>query len=178
MADVAAGDRAAFEVLSRRHLRRSLALAYRILNNSADAEEVVQDAFMHVWEHAVNWRGDGSQFSTWLYRIVVNRCLDYRRRRTFAPIEDAVEVPAREADAFTVVQERQLASKVDAAIAALPERQRLALGLSYYADVGCSEAAHILNVSTSAMESLLVRARRAVRSQLRPVVGFAEEDGT
>lgn len=176
MADVAAGDRAAFETLSRRHLRRSLALAYRVLGNRADAEEVVQDAFMHVWEHAVNWRGDGSQFTTWLYRIVVNRCLDYRRRRTFVPIEEAADVPAPQADAFTVVQGRQLASKVDAAIATLPERQRLALGLSYYADVGCSEAARILSVSTSAMESLLVRARRAVRAQLRPVVGLTGEN--
>jgi RNA polymerase sigma-70 factor, ECF subfamily len=176
MAEVAAGDRRAFERLSRRHLRRSLALAHRVLGNPADAEEVVQDSFLQVWAHAASWRGDGSQFSTWLYRIVMNRCLDYRRRRTFEPLDEAGEVPAPVPDALSLVADRQIAARVDAAIAALPERQKAALSLCYYGDVGCGEAARILNVSMSAMESLLVRARRTVRSRLEAVIGRANGD--
>lgn len=178
MAEVAAGNRRAFEQLSRRHLRRSLALAHRVVGNPADAEEVVQDAFLQVWACAASWRGDGSQFSTWLYRIVMNRCLDYRRRRTFSPLEDAGEIPAPQPDALAVVSGRQLAGRVEAAIAELPERQRVALSLCYYNDIGCTEAARILNVSMSAMESLLVRARRTVRSRLGAVIGQANGDGT
>jgi len=117
MAEIAGGDRAAFETLSRRHARRSLALASRVLGNGADAEEVVQDAFLRIWLHAADWRGRDSLFSTWLYRIVVNRCLDYRRRRSFEPIESAAEIPAATPDQLTVVSDRQLARKIDGAIA-------------------------------------------------------------
>lgn len=170
MTEIAAGDRVAFDTLSRRHARRSLALASRVLGNGADAEEVVQDAFLRIWLHAADWRGEDSQFSTWLYRIVVNRCLDYRRRRSFEPIESAAEIPTAAPDQLAVVSDRQLARKIDGAIAELPERQRTALSLCYYGDVGCSEAARVMNVSMSAMESLLVRARRAVRSKIEGLV--------
>ncbi|WP_448192415.1 RNA polymerase sigma factor [Azospirillum sp. sgz301742] len=175
MAEVAAGSRPAFAVLSRRHLKRSLGLAQRIVGNAQDAEEVVQDAFLGVWRHADGWRGDGANFTTWLYRIVVNRGLDYRRRRGFAPLEEAEDLPAPAPDAYAVVAERQLAARVDTAIAALPDRQRAALSLCYYQDLTCAEAAAVLQVSVSAMESLLVRARRVLRAKLQPLIGPVEE---
>lgn len=175
MADVAAGSRPAFTVLSRRHLKRSLGLAHRIVGNAQDAEEVVQDAFLGVWRHAEGWRGDGASFATWLYRIVVNRSLDYRRRRGFAPIEEASDLPTPTPDAYAWVAEQQLAACVDTAIAALPERQRAALSLCYYQDLSCAEAAEVLQVSVSAMESLLVRARRMLRAKLQPLIGPVEE---
>lgn len=177
MAEVAAGSRAAFAVLTRRHLRRGLRVAGRIVGPH-DAEEVVQDAFVQVWEHAGRWRGDGARFTTWLYRIVVNRSLDYKRRRTFTPIEAAAEVPADGPGAEELAEEKQLASCVDAAIADLPERQRAALSLCYYEGLSCAEAAGVLRVSVSAMESLLVRARRLVRARLMPLIGNGEGNGS
>lgn len=176
MADVAAGDRAAFTQLTRRHLRRSLALAQRVAGNAQDAEEIVQDAFLGVWRHAESWRGGEASFATWLYRIVVNRCLDYRRRRGFAPLEEADDLPAPAPDAYAVVVERQLEASVDAAIAALPDRQRTALSLCYYQELTCAEAAQVMDVSVSAMESLLVRARRLLRAKLQPLIGSSGED--
>jgi RNA polymerase sigma-70 factor (ECF subfamily) len=167
MADVAAGDREAFACLSRRHLKRSLALAARIVGNSHDAEEIVQDAFVQVWFHADKWRGDRSRFTTWLYRIVVNRSLDYRRRRQDAPLEEALEVADGRPDAEALVEVGQIAQAVEAALAALPERQRAALALCFHGDMSCSQASKVLEVSVSAMESLLVRARRTVRNRLR-----------
>ncbi|MCW2235743.1 RNA polymerase sigma factor [Azospirillum canadense] len=174
MAEVAAGNRAAFNVLSRRHLKRSLGLAMRIAGNAQDAEEVVQDAFLQVWRHADRWRGDQARFTTWLYRIVVNRALTYRRRRGFDPLEAAAEIPSALPDAQATVEERQLAKWVDGAIAALPERQRAALSLCVYEELTCAEAAKVLDVSVSAMESLLVRARRVLRETLRPLIGPAD----
>lgn len=171
MAEVAAGDRAAFTALTRRHLKRSLALAQRIVGNAQDAEEVVQDAFLGVWRHADGWRGGEATFSTWLYRIVVNRSLDYRRRRGFAPLDEADGLPTPTPDACAAVAERQLAASVDTAIAALPERQRAALSLCYYQEMTCAEAAAVMQVSVSAMESLLVRARRILRAKLQPFIG-------
>ncbi|WP_247887161.1 RNA polymerase sigma factor [Azospirillum sp. SYSU D00513] len=175
MAEVAAGDRAAFDVLARRHLRRSIAMAQKVVGNASDAEEVVQDAFVQVWTHADRWRGDGFRFSTWLYRIVLNRAIDYRRRRSFQPLDEAVELPDPSPGAERLIEERQMGAAVEAAIAALPERQRAALSLCYYQDMSCAEASEILQVSVSAMESLLVRARRMVRSKLNTVI--RQKDG-
>ncbi|WP_029009305.1 RNA polymerase sigma factor [Azospirillum halopraeferens] len=166
MAGTAAGDRASYDALVRRHLRRSLALARRIVASDADAEEVVQDAFLRIWTHADRWRGDGTRFTTWLYRIVVNRAIDQRRRRNFRPLEEAAEVPDPAAAADTAIAAREMAAAVDAAIAALPERQRAALSLCYYQGMSCAQASEVLQVSIPAMESLLVRARRMVRSRL------------
>ncbi|AWJ85980.1 RNA polymerase (plasmid) [Azospirillum sp. TSH58] len=175
MAETAAGNRAAFDRLTRRHLRRSLALAHRVVGNASDAEEVVQDAFLQIWTHADRWRGDGTRFSTWLYRIVVNRSIDYRRRKSFQPLDDAVEIVDPAVGADGLLAERQLSAAVDAAIAALPERQRAALSLCYYQEMNCAEASEVLNVSVSAMESLLVRARRMVRTRLNSLI--RQKDG-
>jgi RNA polymerase sigma-70 factor (ECF subfamily) len=171
MAEVAAGNRAAFDVLTRRHLRKSLSLACRIVHGRHDAEEVVQDAFLQVWRHANHWRGDRARFTTWLHRIVVNRSLDYWRRRRFAPLEDAADILTPLPDAQAIVEERQLASRVDAAISALPDRQRVALSLCYYEELSAAEAAGVLKMSVSAMESLLVRARCTLREKLQPLLG-------
>lgn len=176
MAEVAAGSRPAFDILARRHMRRSLGVAMRVVGNGSDAEEVVQDAFMQVWRHAVNWRGDEARFTTWLYRIVVNRALSSRRRPSvFAPIEDAVDVVSPQPNAEAELEAKQMREQVDAAIAALPERQRVAIGLCVHGELTCAEAARVLEISVSAMESLLVRARRALRVSLEPAFGPAGE---
>ncbi|MDR6773455.1 sigma-70 family RNA polymerase sigma factor [Azospirillum sp. BE72] len=175
MANAAAGDRKAFGTLTRRHLRRSIALAQRVVGNAADAEEVAQDAFLQIWANADRWRGDGTRFTTWLYRIVVNRAIDYKRRRSFAPLDDAGEIADPAWSAETVIDGIRIGAAVDAAIAALPERQRAALSLCYHEEMTCAEASEILQVSVSAMESLLVRARRVVRARLQPLI--RQKDG-
>lgn len=171
MAEIAAGRRAAFDALCARHLQRVLRLAHRVQPRWQDAEEIAQDAFLQVWEHAGDWRPDGAKFTTWLYRIVVNRAVDYRRKRVFAPLEDAGERECPAPGAEAAVEERQLAAHVDAMLAELPERQRAALGLCFYEEMTCAEAAQAMDVSVSAMESLLVRARRAAREKLRGIIG-------
>lgn len=174
MAEIAAGGKAAFDVLCRRHLQRSVRLAYRVQPCWRDAEEIAQDAFIQVWERAETWRADaGARFSTWLYRVVVNRAVDYRRRhKSFSPLEEAGDPPSPDLGAEAAVEERQLAACIDAVIADLPERQRAALALCYYDELTCAEAAEVMEVSVSAMESLLVRARRTARSKLRDIAGI------
>lgn len=168
MAAIAAGDRCAFAVLARRHLRGSVGLAQRIIGNADDAEEIVQDSFLQVWRHAPAWSGERARFTTWLYRIVVNRSISYGRKRRFEPLDQAMEVPSPGPDALAEVEARQLAARADSAIAALPDRQRAALGLCYYQGLTCAEAAEVLQVSIAAMESLLVRARRTLKTRLCP----------
>lgn len=176
--DVAAGNRPAFEVLMRRHVKRSIAVADRILGDPGDAEDVVQEVFLQIWHHADRWRPGEGKFTTWLYRIVVNRSLDHRRRSRPLPLDDsALDRPSADPDAEAVLSERQLARQADAAVAALPERQRTALALCFYDELTCREAAKAMNVSVSAMESLLVRARRTVRERLWPLIRPSEGGG-
>src|ERR1051325_3317508 len=107
MGRAAQGDERAFRTLAERHAGAALRLARRILGNEAAAEEIVQDAFLRVWTHAPRWRPEAA-FRTWLYRIVVNLCLNAKRRPAHLPLEAAHDVadPAGAADAKVEAAER------------------------------------------------------------------------
>src|SRR3982751_3668514 len=91
MARTAQGDGWAFRILAQRHARRALGLARRMLGNEALAEEIVQDALLRVWINAPRWRPEAA-FRTWLYRVVVNLCLNAKRRAAYLPLEAAPDV--------------------------------------------------------------------------------------
>ncbi|MCA1908512.1 MAG: RNA polymerase sigma factor [Magnetospirillum sp.] len=167
------GDRAAFAQLMERHTPFALALGMRMLGNSDDAEEVAQEAFLRVWRKAPDWDGDGgAQFTTWLYRVVINLCTDRRRRRPMLPMDD-VEEPADPAPGgLDQVARTQAQKVVSEGLAQLPERQRAAISLCHLGEVSNAEAAQVLGVSVSALESLLVRGRRGLRDYLSRL-GFA-----
>ena len=165
------GDRDAFARLVERHFKRTVGLAGRIVRNRSDAEEIVQEAFMRAWTKAPDWRSkveraDGALFSTWFYRVVVNLCIDRTRRPIMSPIDDAAEVadPAPAGD--DVVARAETARRVGDAMARLPERQRTALSLCHFEGMSNIEAAAILDITVGALESLLVRARRALKVEL------------
>lgn len=165
------GDRASFGRLVARHLGRMSALATRISGSRSDAEEIVQEAFLRAWLKAPTWRGQDSEggaaaFTTWLGRVVVNLCLDRRRRTTPEPIEAAAGVADSAPDAFALAEAGETARRVAAAVAMLPERQRAAIALCHFEGYGNIEAAAVLDVSVGALESLLVRARRTLREAL------------
>lgn len=165
------GDRAAFAELVSRYLGRAEALAARITGNASDAEEIVQEAFLRTWLKAPEWeahdaRPGRARFSTWFYRVLVNLCIDRRRRPCPVPLEAAADVADPEASAFERLARGESAAQVAAAIAELPERQRAALALSYFEEMSSAEAAAVLAVSVGALESLLVRARRNLRDAL------------
>jgi RNA polymerase sigma-70 factor (ECF subfamily) len=182
MARAGRGDKAAFAVLVRRHLARATAIAQRIVGNRSDAEEVVQEAFLRCWQKAPDWQpaglpgnlgsgsagtsGERAQFATWLYRVLTNLCLDRRRRPQPVEIEAAGEIADDREDGFQRTERSETGKRVAEAMAQLPERQRAALALCYYEDLGNIEAAKVLDISIGALESLLVRGRRALRESL------------
>lgn len=178
VARVANGDQRAFALLMDRHLRTAVNAAFRVLLNPNDAEEVAQEAFLRVWQHAGRWQADGpARFRTWLIRIVINLSIDRRRRPGMEPLEGQMEP----ADPAPGPFEHRLASeterKVARALAALPERQRAALALCYWEDAGNIEAAETLGVSVGALESLLIRAKRSLRESLSADFGPAGPQG-
>jgi RNA polymerase sigma-70 factor (ECF subfamily) len=92
---IAQHDEPAFRKLVERHIDRAFGLALRILRNAADAEDVVQDSMLKVWTHRGTWQEGKARFSTWLYRVVTNRCLDLRRRPRTEDMESAPELVNR-----------------------------------------------------------------------------------
>jgi RNA polymerase sigma-70 factor (ECF subfamily) len=166
-----AGDRAAFAGLVERHFARAAGLAARIARNRSDAEEIVQEAFLRAWVKAPAWRtlderADGARFATWLYRVVVNLSIDRARRPATTAIDEAAEVADPAPSADQTVARAETSRRVSDAIARLPERQRAALALCHYEGMSNIDAAAALDISVGALESLLVRARRALRAEL------------
>ena len=165
MARVARGDERAFQLLSRRHLPAMLGLARRILGNAGDAEDVAQEAFIRVWTHAPRWQ-PLAQFRTWLTRVVVNLCLDRKRRALWVDLDAVGEVvdPAPRADEKAESDER--GRMLTAAIDKLPARQRSAIMLTYAEGMSNAQVAEILDTTVSAVEKLLVLAKQNLRRAL------------
>ena len=165
---VAQADHAAFRIFVERHLERVHRIAWHMLADHGEAEEITQEALTRVWVHAPEFDVErGVRFTTWLHRVVVNLCLDrLRRRRVHAPIDAAAGVPDAAPHPLARIAQRQTESQVAAALADLPERQRMAVVLSYYERMSNAEAAAALGIGVGALEGLLVRARRGLRRML------------
>jgi RNA polymerase sigma-70 factor, ECF subfamily len=169
IAAAGAGDEAAFAALTRRHVARATMLATRFLGSASDAEDVVQDAFWRAWKTLPNWRPGEAAFSTWLHRVVVNLCIDRQRRarlRRWLPFSEAPEPVSHDVAADDRVMQSGELRAVLADIHALPDRQRAALLLCVDGERSNMEIGSVLGVSEKAVESLLVRARRSLRSKL------------
>lgn len=164
------GDKAAFGRLVARHQRRLLAVAMRSLGNRMAAEDVVQDVFTRAWVNAPKWQsretGHGASYAAWLSRVTVNLCVDQSRKPRQAPLDDAHDPVDPSPGADQGLIERQAAEHLREAIAALPERQRLAIALTYDAEMSNADGAAAMNTTVGAFELLLVRARRALRASL------------
>lgn len=174
---VAENDAAAFRRLVDRHFVRSLRMVTRVTGNLADAEEVVQEGFLRLWQHAGRWQPGRARFTTWFYRILMNLCIDRSRRATSAPLEAAGDPPDPGMGAEARLARAEVSDAVALALAELPARQRAALVLCYYEELSNIEAAKALQVSVPALESLLVRGRRALRARLAALDVLGGEGG-
>jgi len=166
MARVGMGDAAAFERLVERHMPMLHALAWRMLGDPGEAEDVVQESLVKLWVNARGWQPSGGGLGAWLRRIATNACLD-RLRRPRPLSDDGLPERADDAPGADVLidAERRRAA-VQAAILTLPDRQRAAIVLTYHEGVSNAEAAALLGIGVKALESLLVRARQALGQQL------------
>jgi len=166
MARLAAGDTAALGELAERHQDRILSLSYRVLRDWDKAEDVAQEAFLRVYRSARHYQPK-ALFTTWLYRIVANLCLDEQRRaaRTTAPLEE-VAPEATAAPQENTAEKKEIAELVKAAIDSLPDRQRMAVILHRYDGLTHEQICEVTGWTASATESLLVRAYANLREKL------------
>jgi RNA polymerase sigma-70 factor (ECF subfamily) len=172
MVRVAGGHYPAYQVLVSRHVDRVFGLAQRIIGERAEAEDIVQEAFLRVWLQASRWQPEKARFTTWLFRIVANLCIDHLRKHRGETLEltEEIEDTAPRADVVACVERQQIGARVAAEVLRLPLRQRTALALCYYEGCSNQEAAEILGVGPGAVESLLVRARRTLQKRLASLI--------
>lgn len=175
MLRIARGDHAAYGLLVDRYLRHAVNVAYRILFHRADAEEVAQEAFLRVWQHAGRWRPDGgASFRTWLNRVIANLAIDRKRRPGMAALDDQPEPIDDAATPFEARLGNETSDHVASALAKLPERQRAAIVLCYWEGESNIAAAEALGISVGALESLLIRAKRSLRDDLGPTLNLQD----
>lgn len=168
------GDERAFEQLVERHQGLVIGTVARMLGGAEGAEDIAQQVFVRVWQSAPRYRPD-AKFTTWLLTIVRNLVFNETRRRRrgfFQPFEnedgsvpDIRDITMR--DAASQLDAREVAGAVDAAIAALPEAQRMAIILRRFEDMPYEEIAVVLKTSVPAVKSLLFRAREDLRERLK-----------
>jgi RNA polymerase sigma-70 factor (ECF subfamily) len=165
VARVGSGDSAACRSLMEAHLGRIHAFAWRMLGDAAEAEDVAQDTFLRLWRQAGKWRAE-ARVGTWLHRVAHNLCIDRLRQRRGDGGEELPDLPDPSPGPAADQQRAQVARRIEAALASLPERQRAAIVLVHYQELGNIEAAGIMGVGVEAMESLLSRGRRGLREAL------------
>jgi len=165
---VGKGNIIAYRELVHKHLNKGLRIAERMLGNRSrqDAEDIMQEVCLKIWDGAYKWKPE-AKFSTWLYRVIINACIDYNRKvASFSDIEIG-EIIDPSPNADEVMIKNNIAIKVKVALGKLPDRQRAAIVLSYYEGVSNQESAHIIGVRLGAFQQLLFRAKQNLKNELK-----------
>jgi len=165
MLDVGKDDLQAFEKIVHRHQRSAWNTAYRFLADAEEAEDVVQDAFLKIFDAAPHYRPSAS-FRTYLFRVVTRLCMD--RARRYRPIytDEPLDPPDPSPSAFEKLLVQETDRAVRTSLDMLPQKQRMAIVLKYYEGLGYREIASILESTEKAVERLLARARAFLEASL------------
>ncbi|MEE4286916.1 MAG: RNA polymerase sigma factor [Mariniphaga sp.] len=172
------GNELAFKELVENYRQMVVNTCFGLLHNTDDAEDVAQDVFIEVFRSVVNFRAD-SKISTWLYRIAVNRSLNFirdnRKRKWFQSFSEVVESKKEMLnelshqsadDPVSELENNQRALILHEAIDSLPENQRVAFALNKYEDLAYKEISEVMNLSVSSVESLIHRAKKNLQKKL------------
>ncbi len=175
MTRLAAGETEALAEIINRYQSKVLSLSYRFLNDWSKSEDVAQETFLRSYKSAGKYIPQ-ARFTTWLYRIVVNLCMDEQRKQTRMPvsIEEASFTPIAENSELNYAERKETIELVKKAINELPERQRLAVILHRYENLSYDQICEVTEWTKSAVESLLVRAYENLRKKLNNIKNFSE----
>ncbi len=165
---VSEGNHEAFAILVRRHSERFYRVAYRFTGRRTEAEDIVQDAFLKLWERPGLWQADRNVlFTTWFYRVVVNLCLDQHKKKRPLQLIDDTGIEDERITQEGVMLENERQKLLDKQIVLLPERQRIALNLCFYEGLSNQEAASIMGLRLKALQALIMRAKTTLKEQCR-----------
>ncbi len=176
IAAVKGGDAAAYEYLVSKYTKRLVSIAWGIVRNPADAEDLAQDAFVKAFEHISRFK-TGEPFGPWIYRIVTNLALDVmKHRKRFRHEEITDQAPGERRDrADLPALANELAERIDRGIEALPEMQRIVARLYLVDEFGHSEIAKMLGLSEGTVRSHLSLARSKLKQNLADLHGGSND---
>jgi RNA polymerase sigma-70 factor (ECF subfamily) len=162
------GSSQAFALLVERHTERFYRLAYRYVQSKEAAEDMVQDAFLKLWEDPHRWQADkNTKFTTWFYRVVVNLCLDWQKKKQPLELNEDMPIIDERESADEAMQRKQQQIALEGAISALPERQRTAINLCYDEGLSNQDAADVMAINLKALQSLVMRAKTTLKERLK-----------
>lgn len=163
-----AGDQDAFEQLILRYQRMVYSLAYRMTGTESDAEDLAQETFIQAFRHFESYRGD-SRFSSWIYRIAMNLCLNWRKRGQTRELayRQWGEERMLEASAHPTAPSDSDGEQVQMALLKLPAKQRAALVLTFYDGLNHGEAARVLGCSETTVSWRVFAAKAKLKHLLR-----------
>lgn len=160
------GDPAAARSLTLRLAPLAYRVAYRMLGDAAEAEDLSQEAMLRLWRIAPDWRQGEAKVSTWLYRVVTNLATDRLRRRRGLGLDEAPEPEDGRPAVLDVMIEADRAAALQAALDRLPARQRQAVVLRHLEGLSNPEIAEAMDIGVEAVESLTARGKRALAAML------------
>jgi RNA polymerase sigma-70 factor (ECF subfamily) len=162
------GSHEAFATMVNRHTNRFYRIAYRLVFNRGDAEDIVQEAFLKVWERPRLWDPNRqAKFTTWFYKVVINLCLDLNKRKKPLHLPEAMEISDRNPGQDVLLGIQQEQALLDGFIKELPARQQLALNLTFYEGLSNREAADIIGIKVKALQSLIMRAKTTLKDKVK-----------
>lgn len=167
------GDNIAFDQLASKYTESMYALAYQMTQQSALAEDIVQECFIKMWQHADAWQPHKAKFSTWLHRIVMNRCIDELRSASQRS-NQSLDTENLLCSAQSVEQqasEHEQQQHYQQAMQHLAHNQRTALALIYSSGLSNRDAANVMGLKLKAFESLLLRAKQNLQQQINQHYG-------
>lgn len=174
MLQVAQSDMDAFKELVSRHQDSAWRIAYRFLGNSAEAEDVAQEAFLRILAAAPRYKPRAA-FTTYLYLIVSRLCIDSARKKrplrtnTFPEMMISSSDEETAIDPVTILVEKDRDALIRKSIDELPPRQRMVIILKYYEGLSYGEIAHVMGTTAKAVERLLSRGRKMLQGSLLPI---------
>jgi len=166
------GSHEAFAALVDRHSNRFYRIAYRLVSSKDDAEDIVQEAFLKLWDRPNLWDpGKRAKFTTWFYRIVINLCLDHCKKKKLINLPENMAFADENPEPDVLLDGHQKQVVLERLIQDLPERQRLAVNLCFYEGLSNNEAAQIIGVKVKALQSLIMRAKMTLKHNVRRYFG-------
>ncbi len=165
---VKAGDRRAYNLIVQRYLSKIWRLAVSILKNEQDADDAVQDVFLKLWQSREMWDPNGTaSFSTWIYKMALNKCIDIRRakiRKAETSQDLAPELTAKE-DAYKAMFRKELSESLVGLLKKLPDTQKRVIFLHYFREMTVFEISEHIGASEQSVRSLLKRGRKTLREK-------------
>lgn len=161
------GNHDAFAELVTRHTDKFYSLAYRTLFDKGDAEDVVQECFLKLWDKPKMWSSEKeAKFTTWFYKIIMNACLDGNKKKRPFRLDDNIDVADDSPDVEKELYEKAKIKAVEFYFRKLPKRQQTALNLCFYQGLSNNDAAEIMGLKLKALQSLLMRAKTSLKEGL------------